>query len=525
MMISKLKYILPALVLLAVSCGGSENQKPDPVEEVPGPALVSTDPADGTDGLTGSSLSITFTYDQNILCTAEALGAIQADNGAIISEARPAGAKLTVTVGGLTRGSRYTVNIPAGTVKGYKQNQKASAAVSFHFSMKEPDPVVPESWETAASAVLHMGAGWNLGNTLDSNSGSVDNMWIEAYTNRSVSDYETAWGQPQATRALIHMFKEAGFNAIRVPVTWYPHMGTLSVSTYQDDKGDWHGRWDKAAWMESKDYSVDPAWMARVKEVVGYVIDEGMYCILNVHHDTGAESAAWLVASEQDFDAVKDRYQALWQQIATSFKDYGPRLLFESYNEMLDPYDSWCFASFASPDRYDAAVSASAYAGINRYADLFVRTVRATGGNNQERNLVVNTYGACSGSGTWNAHLTEPLSQFQLPEDPGHIALQIHSYWEADKFAQQKGEIDQMFSDLDKYLVRRLGVPVIIGEWGGGAKDDNDDNVRFCGYFSEKAKAAGMAALYWMGLSDGKDRAVPTWSMPKAKDAILKPYL
>ena len=370
--------------------------------------------------------------------------------------------------------------------------------------------------ESAADAVRRMGAGWNLGNSLDANSGDDSHMWIEAYSARTNETYETAWGQPVTTRALFHLFKEAGFNAIRIPVTWYPHMGTIQL---QWENEDWH--WDKSAWTG---YEVDPGWMARVKEVVDYVIDEGMYCILNVHHDTGAASTAWLVAGELEFEAAKPRYQALWQQIAETFKDYDARLLFESYNEMLDPYDSWCFASFATPARYDADVAASAYRGINQYAKLFVETVRASGGNNALRNLVINTYGACSGDGTWNSHLTDPLAQLELPEAPGHLAVEVHSYWEADKFDAQKADIDRLFNNLDQHIVRRLGVPAIIGEWGGGNVSD-EVAARFAGYFSQKAHDAGIAAFMWMGLSDGEDRAVPKWTMPLTKDAILKPYL
>ena len=370
--------------------------------------------------------------------------------------------------------------------------------------------------ESAADAVRRMGAGWNLGNSLDANSGDDSHMWIEAYSARTNETYETAWGQPVTTRALFHMFKEAGYNAIRIPVTWYPHMGTIQL---QWENEDWH--WDKSAWTG---YEVDPGWMARVKEVVDYVIDEGMYCILNVHHDTGAASTAWLVAGEPEFEAAKPRYQALWQQIAETFKDYDARLLFESYNEMLDPYDSWCFASFATPARYDADVAASAYRGINQYAKLFVETVRASGGNNALRNLVINTYGACSGDGTWNSHLTDPLAQLELPEAPGHLAVEVHSYWEADKFDAQKADIDRLFNNLDQHIVRRLGVPAIIGEWGGGNVSD-EVAARFAGYFSQKAHDAGIAAFMWMGLSDGEDRAVPKWTMPLTKDAILKPYL
>ena len=377
----------------------------------------------------------------------------------------------------------------------------------------EPAPVAPP-FESSGDAVLHMGAGWNLGNTLDSHSGSLDHMWIEAWSGRTPKDYETAWGQPQVTRALIHMLKSAGFGAVRIPVTWYPHIGRITLHDTE--------KWNPADWVG---YEVDAAWMARVKEVVDFVIDEGMYCILNVHHDTGASDTAWLVAGEDAFESAKARYQSLWEQIALTFRDYGEKLLFESYNEMLDTLDSWCFASFASPARYDAGIAASAYNGINRYARLFVETVRGTGGNNAMRNLIINTYGACSGDGTWNTHLKDPLIQLQIPEAPGHLAVQIHSYWEADKFDAQKTDIDRLFSNINYYLQKRLGVPVIIGEWGGGTSEDSEANVLFSSYFSAKAKANGVAAFYWMGLSDGRDRSVPRWSMPRTKDAILQPYV
>lgn len=514
-----MRFRLPilALALFAFACGEPAEVTP---EEIPGPALVSASPADGTGGIVESSLPVTFTFDQNIICSQEGQQGVTVDGGAYVSKVSLSGPDLTVVVSGLSRGKHYVVTLPAGTVLGFQKNQKGSEAVTYRFSTKDPDPAPePGAWESASDAVRNMGAGWNLGNTLDANSGDITHMWIEFNPHPTTADYETAWGQPVTTRELIHMFKEAGFNAIRVPVTWYPHIGTLEVEG---------GRWNRAKWLESTDYRVDPVWMDRVREVVDYVIDEGMYCILNVHHDTGdhgdeKNGTAWLVADR--FDASKDRYAALWQQIAETFRDYGEHLLFESYNEMLDSYDSWCFASFESPDRYDATVAAAAYEGINNYADLFAKTVRATGGNNAVRNLVVNTYGACSGAGTWNTHLQEPLTRFDLPEAPGHIAVQVHSYWEADKFDQQKADIDRQFKDLDQNVVQRLGVPVVIGEWGGGVNEDTADMIRFAGYFSQKAKDAGMAALYWMCLSDGKDRAVPTWTTPGVKDAILKPYL
>lgn len=139
--------------------------------------------------------------------------------------------------------------------------------------------------------------------------------------------------------------------------------------------------------------------MKRVHEVVDYVISQGMYCILNVHHDTGAASTAWLIADEAEYAKQKERFEAVWQQIAEEFKDYDHHLLFEGYNEMLDIKRSWCFASFAASGQYNASIAKSAYNAINSYAQSFVNAVRATGDNNRQRNLVVCTYGVCDGNG------------------------------------------------------------------------------------------------------------------------------
>ena len=491
------RFVLLLAILGMVAACGEEKQPP----LAPAAITLSGDVFDVSPA--GETITLTVTAPSRPYVTAcpawirtEAVGAY-ADYQLEIS--------LTVQANPAYESRTETVTVQAGSL--------SRAVTVTQAGREKSDTSIGES---AADAVRRMGAGWNLGNSLDANSGDDSHMWIEAYSARTNETYETAWGQPVTTRALFHMFKEAGYNAIRIPVTWYPHMGTIQL---QWENEDWH--WDKSAWTG---YEVDPGWMARVKEVVDYVIDEGMYCILNVHHDTGAASTAWLVAGEPEFEAAKPRYQALWQQIAETFKDYDARLLFESYNEMLDPYDSWCFASFATPARYDADVAASAYRGINQYEKLFVETVRASGGNNALRNLVINTYGACSGDGTWNSHLTDPLAQLELPEAPGHLAVEVHSYWEADKFDAQKADIDRLFNNLDQHIVRRLGVPAIIGEWGGGNVSD-EVAARFAGYFSQKAHDAGIAAFMWMGLSDGEDRAVPKWTMPLTKDAILKPYL
>ena len=353
------------------------------------------------------------------------------------------------------------------------------------------------AFESANDAVKHMKVGWNLGNTLDAHNG-------QRVTDPKVS--EIMWGQPVTTPELMQMMKEVGFGAIRVPVTWYPHMDGNN--------------------------KVDAAWMKRVHEIVDYVISTGMYCILNVHHDTGADSdntKSWLKADETVYNQQKARYEYLWQQIAEEFKDYGERLLFESYNEMLDTYNSWCFASFAAPGQYNASVATSAYNAINSYAQSFVNTVRATGGNNAKRNLIVNTYGACNGAGTWNSHLQDPLKQMKLPTDitEGHIIFQVHAYPNVVDLSSAMKEVDQIFRDLNTYLVQK-GAPVVIGEWGTSNGNDyierRSNVLSFAKYFVEQAKAYNYAPFFWMGLSDGTARSFPAFNQADLVLAILQAY-
>jgi len=516
------KYILPLILMAAApglfSCGGTEDPQP---QEEPAPVIVSTDPENGAEGFVNPDLTIVMTFDQNIKCSDASAKSVTIDGGAAVDKVSAYAATLTIEVSGLVRGKTYTVSIPAGAVQGYRSNQKASDAISFKFSTKPDDPdfdlydtgIDPATWEKAAATVVSMGVGWNLGNTLDSNSNTCDNMWIEAFTNRTTKDYETAWGQPVATRALIHMFKEAGFGAIRVPVTWYPHMGTVTVSLVQTADGA-RGHWDKSTWTG---YDIDPAWMARVKEVVEYVLKEGMYCILNVHHDTGSGDTAWLRADNQVYEEVRERYCELWKQIATEFEPYGHRLVFESFNEMLDAKSTW------------NSSTTEAHEVINKYNADFVSTVRATGGKNTHRNLILNTYAASTD--------VLALADFRLPADSveGRLMAEVHSYapyrfaFDTDKPKEDfdaacDAEVAGIIANLGKYLVDK-GIPCVLGEYGAdsSARAEAELAKQAKCYVSNAAKYH-IPCFYWMSLSDGEDRAVPKWTKRKLKDAIIEAY-
>lgn len=375
----------------------------------------------------------------------------------------------------------------------------AKQQVSFHN--------VSAEFETATEAVKHMGLGWNLGNALDANSQQYHDPTQANYWGQQDVTSESCWGQFPTKAELLTMMKGAGFGAIRVPVTWYNHMDI--------------------------DGNVDEAWMNRVHDVVDYVISQGLYCIINVHHDTGADSqnwASWLKADASVYTAQKARYEKLWQQIANEFRNYDQHLLFEAYNEMLDAQSSWNFAQ--SNTSYDA---------INNYAQSFVNVVRATGGNNALRNLIINDYGASSGSGTWSTKLQDPLKQMKIPDgESNHIIFEVHNYPSlVDNNKQNRSisdiqaEIDAWITNLKTYLVSK-GAPVIIGEWGtsnvdaGEGKTDYDVRkdlmFQFVDYLIKAMKQNDIATFYWMGLTDGIARFYPAFSQPDLALKMLKAY-
>ena len=348
--------------------------------------------------------------------------------------------------------------------------------------------------ESAKDAVVNMGLGFNLGNTMD----AYDTN--KSMAKNSVADFETCWGQPVTTNAMMKFLKDGGFNAVRVPVTWFQHMDA--------------------------DGTVDKAWMDRVQEIVDYVINNGMYCILNVHHDTGAESNGssvhWIKADVQNHTANQAKFKNLWTQIASRFKDYSNKLLFEGYNEMLDASSTW-----------GAPKEASSYTAVNAYAQDFVDAVRATGGNNATRNLIVNTYAAANSDAV--------LNNFTVPTDKvsGHIAVEIHSYdpwnWFSNKGAWDSScqtEITNMFTRLNNTFVSK-GVPVVIGEYGthgdnSVSKSSTDAEKQAAADQAadivKKAKALGIATFYWMSIFQDADRTVPQWTLPIVVEAMNKAY-
>lgn len=280
--------------------------------------------------------------------------------------------------------------------------------------------------------------GWCLGNSLDS---------ICYRKGESVSYYETAWGNPVTTKEMIDKVKQSGFDAVRVPVTWNDHI---------DENG-----------------TIDAEWFDRVEEVINYVLDDDMVCILNVHHDTG--ETAWIKADSSSLEKTKDGVESVWRQIAERFKNYDDRLIFEGLNELLNNQNQWTDAPY---DDYMAA---------NELNRTFVETVRSTGGRNKNRYLIVNTY---AGSTDVRA-----LTMFVMPEDTAkdRLIAEVHFYYNDTRL------IDDMLKRVKSKFVDN-NIPVVIGEFGMKGDPSNSNSVterESCTeYFVTKCREAGILGCF-----------------------------
>lgn len=308
----------------------------------------------------------------------------------------------------------------------------------------------------AAEIVDDMTFGWNLGNTFDSHG-----EWIGKYGDGTPSSYETAWGNPITTREMIQLAKATGVNTVRVPVTWSEHL--------------------------DENNNIDEAWMNRVQEIIDYVIDEDMYCLINVHHDTG--EGGWMHASAEKVDENSLKLKKIWEQICERFKDYDNKLIFEGFNEILDDNNNWGSSSDAS------------LAAVNTLNQVFVDTVRASGGNNPTRVLSVNTYAASASENF--------MSKFVLPKDTveDSLMVQVHAYtpfkyailgdgpldWKENG---GQGQVDGVFKNIDKYFLSK-DIPVIIGEFGANNRGNLDNVLEWLEYYMSSAEEIGVKCIWW----------------------------
>lgn len=355
----------------------------------------------------------------------------------------------------------------------------AASAKDLADAVKQlPEPAAPAYEEmTAAEFCKGIDVGWNLGNALDATGGSGLST-------------ETSWGNPKTTKELILAVKDAGFNAVRVPTTWYKH-------------------------VSGNNYAIDEEWLDRVQEVVDYAYGEDMYVILNAHHEDFNDPY------NDTYKAASKELCAIWKQVAERFKGYDARLIFEGMNE---PRKRGTNVEWNGGDAEGREV-------VNRLNADFVKTVRAAGGNNITRFLMVPTY-AASASG---------LDGFELPDDE-RLIVSIHAYTPYN-FAMQTPGTTSFSADDDnstrelKWLSQTLcdrfvsrGYGVIIGECGATNKDNSADRKRWAEYFPAVFGQYGIPVFLWdnNGYGTGSEkyglihRDTLTWEYPEYIKTFVK---
>lgn len=346
--------------------------------------------------------------------------------------------------------------------------------------------IIPDT--PATRLVKEIKLGWHLNCALDTSSGFPRE-------NPTVCQMETGYGTPATTKENITAIKNAGFNAIRIGVAWHKAIDS--------------------------DNNIRQDWMARVTEVVNYAVDNEMYIILNSHNDEHI-----FKLENADVDASLTAFKKIWKQIADNFKNYDEKLIFEAINEPR---------TIGSPAEWYGGTSEER-ANLNRYYQVFVDVVRASGGNNGKRFLIVNPMGAGASP--------EALNGFTLPTDqePGRLIVSVHSYapnefcfpvdeapWANESTWSKNNSYDTLPItdpiDLVYNTFVSKGIPVIMGETGATDKNNTKARVEWAEFFVSYARSKGIPCF----LCDcgGKDHAIinrrnNTYYFPEYIRALLK---
>jgi len=388
------------------------------------------------------------------------------------------------------RTAKLTFVMDSKTVKYVyvSQDGRTTLYPSYNTSPINPDATGMSS--TAVQLAANIKLGWNIGNTMEATGG------------------ETAWGNPLITENYIKFVKQSGFNAIRIPCAWYSHMDNSSTAHINAD------------------------WLNRVKQVVQYCTDNGMYVLLNIHWDGGWLQNNCTLAKK---DSVNAMQKAFWEQIATTMRDFDEHLMFASANE---------------PSVSDATQMAV----LLSYHQTFIDAVRSTGGKNAYRTLVV--------QGPSTDIVTTNTLMNTLPTDvaTNRMMVEIHNYtpsqftilngdaswgkmfyyWgaghhstiEPDRNATWGEESDQLTGfDYMKSKFIDQGIPVLMGEYGAYRRDGTANIPKdlptheasvdyWITYVTQQAIAHGLKPFYW-DTGGILDRSSNTVKDQRSLDAII----
>lgn len=318
-----------------------------------------------------------------------------------------------------------------------------------------PDKRGPMRNMTSLQLSPAMAPGWNLGNSLEAIGG------------------ETNWGNPATTQAMMNAVKAAGFNSVRIPLSWKQY-------------------------ADSND-NLRADWLARVTEVVNYAHNAGLYTLINIHWDGG-----WMQPNYAHQASANARIKKFWKQIANHFRNYDDTLLFAALNEVMVDGDYG-----TPPPEY--------YTVHNGFNQTFVDTVRGTGGNNAVRHLIVQGY---------NTNIDHTYNFFAVPIDSAanRLMLEVHYYdpfnftlntandniWQWGSIATSppntetwanEGYVDAQFDKLKQRFTDGKGIPIVMGEYAAVARLNVDPSQKYRTYWDEyitrSARARGVVPMYW----------------------------
>ena len=459
-----IKTLLTLFVFIGISCS-KDDAEPTPTNPTPAETTITSSATSVSIAESSRSAAITIT--------------MTGKDWAAVSD--QAWCTLSVTSSSL-QSQEVTINVTANTTTSARQailtfvmdgnaqkNVKVTvtqAASSSLYPSYNTNPIAADATGMSSNATelaSKMKLGWNIGNTLEATGG------------------ETAWGNPKVTKALIDFVKANGFNAIRIPCSWNQY---LANSTNAQIKAD---------------------WLARVKEVVQYCVDNDMYVIVNIHWDGG-----WLENNCTEAKKVENnaKQKAFWEQIATQLRGFDEHLLFASANE---------------PNVEDATQMAV----LNSYHQTFIDAVGSTGGKNAYSNGII------QGPSTDIEKTNKLMTTLPTDKVANRMMAEVHFYpyqftlmtkdeswgkvfyyWGAGNHSTtdternptwgEEADIDKLFKSMKTQFVDK-GIPVILGEFGAIRRDLTGDALTlhlksradFLKYVVKQSRANGMIPFYW----------------------------
>lgn len=454
------------LLLMILAMGGCSNSNEETIIEQPDATLsVSASSFSFTaDGGTESfTISSNTTWRINFQSTDWCTPSLQSTKG-------DATVTLTAAENSSTEERNLTLTLTAEGAETINLQCTQAAGEAEPTEPEKPAYIDPDNTDmsslSAVDFAAQMGLGWNLGNTMEAILINGDNL----------SGNESSWGNPLVTKTFIDAVKAAGFNTIRIPVSWSHQL--VDETTFQ------------ISWE----------WKQRVEEVINYALDNDMFVMINIHWDGG-----WMDHPDNAHkDAINTKLEAFWKQIAIYFRDYNDHLLFAGTNEVHVEGD------YGTPSAENLEVQSS-------FNQTFVDAVRATGGRNAYRFLVVQAY---------NTNIDLAVEHLSMPTDDAtdRLMAEVHYYDPYDFTLQEDGEfktqwgtgytdvsnwgqeawVDETFGKMKTNFIDQ-GIPVILGEYGAILRSSLtsglDEHIAarnyYLNYVTKAAVQNGMIPCYW----------------------------